>query len=70
MPVSVFASGGHPDSCRRGHPWGPGQILVGWTPCLCPNAAANGKGHHWVRCETAGCGEVWTDPPHAPEAGT
>jgi len=59
MP-SVFASGGYPEACRRGHPWGPGRITINWSPC-----EKHLAGHHHVYCRPpeGGCGEVWTDPP-------
>ena len=51
----------YPVACREGHEWGPGAIIVGWTPCPC----AGGLGHQVVRCGTAGCREAWHNPPHA-----
>src|SRR6266498_2924245 len=49
----------YPVACRKGHPWGPGRVSVGWTPCRC----AGGDGHLRVHCGEQGCGETWYKPP-------
>ncbi len=54
----------YPLECGRGHPWGPGQVSVSWTPCGC----AGGDGHLRVRCLEDGCASVWYKPPHIPGA--
>jgi hypothetical protein len=50
----------YPLACRKGHPWGPGRVSVGWTPCRC----AGGDGHLRVHCGERDCGETWYKPPH------
>lgn len=54
----------YPLGCRNGHPWGPGRVLVSWTPCPC----GGDLGHSRVHCATLGCQETWYEPPHAPGA--
>ncbi len=39
----------------------PGRVIVGTTPCDCPNALANNNRHLWVRCATEGCPSIWYD---------
>ena len=56
----------YPLRCREGHPWGPGRVVVGWTPCPC--AGNSGRGHLTVACAAPGCDERWYEPPHAPRA--
>jgi hypothetical protein len=49
-----------PLACRRGHPWGPGQVTASWTPCDCPTSRADpGRGHLVVHCRQPGCDEIW-----------
>lgn len=50
----------YPAECPAGHPWGPGRVIVAFTPCACKG----GAGHTRVHCGTKGCREVWYDPPH------
>ena len=38
-------------------------------PCDCPAAGANNRGHHWVKCERPGCGQITYDPLCGPVAG-
>lgn len=57
----------YPVECPAGHPWEPGRVTVGWMPCDCPNARANGVlGHLWVRCRAEGCASIWYRPRHQP----
>jgi hypothetical protein len=44
------------------HRWGPGRVIVSWTPCLC----AGGDGHLRVHCAEPECPSVWCQPPHIP----
>ena len=60
VEVSIFGAAGLPGECRRGHPWGPGKVLIGWQPCRC----RGGWGHHWAACEEPGCSEIWYYPRH------
>jgi hypothetical protein len=30
----------YPERCATGHEWGPGLIIVSWSPCDCPPAVA------------------------------
>jgi len=42
-----------PVRCQAGHAWGPGRVIVSWSPCDCPPAVARqpkGPGHRTVRC--------------------
>ena len=57
----------YPLSCRNSHPWGPGRVLVSWTPCPC-GGGGPGAGHQQVHCAELGCRETWYEPPHAPDA--
>lgn len=57
----------YPRTCPAGHAWGPGRVLVGWTPCNCPPALAaqpKGAGHLTVRCDSPGCTARWYKPRH------
>lgn len=55
----------YPVQCPAGHPWGPGRVIVGWSPCDCPGAFQHpGQGHLWVRCGTQGCSAIWYKPRH------
>src|SRR5258707_3853810 len=57
----------YPTECQHGHPWGPGRVLVGWSPCDCAPARAErprGPGHLTVLCRTEGCTSVWYKPRH------
>jgi len=55
----------YPESCRAGHPWGPGTVTAAWQDCTCDNAqAVEGLGHLVLRCGTPGCTETWRHPPH------
>jgi hypothetical protein len=59
----------YPEHCAKGHPWGPGRIIVSWEPCQCGPARAaqpRGSGHRVVLCRTDGCRSVWYEPPHDP----
>jgi hypothetical protein len=59
----------YPAHCSRGHPWGPGRVIVSWTPCDCDPAIADpsaGQGHLTVRCRAQGCPSLWRRPPHDP----
>lgn len=52
-----------------GRPWGPGRVVVGWTPCDCAAAlgeaaACRGQGHLRVNCRTDGCTATWYKPRH------
>lgn len=61
-----------PATCPYGHPLGPGRVLVGWLPCICPPAQANHNGHRTFQCRV--CLEELADrrkvvsytPPHLP----
>lgn len=57
----------YPAQCRNGHAWGPGLVIVGWTPCQCAEQG-RGAGHQTVRCGVPGCRSVWHMPPHIPGA--
>jgi hypothetical protein len=53
----------YPQRCSNGHEWGPGLIVVSWSPCDCPPAvAASGggaAGHLAVYCAASpGCRSV------------
>src|SRR5258706_456627 len=53
----------YPAQCPAGHPWGPGLVIVSWTPCACPGALTHpGLGHQCLRCGTAGCTAAWYQP--------
>jgi hypothetical protein len=62
------------ERCANGHEWGPGLIVVSWTPCDCPPAVADrgeyaGAGHQVVYCNAAeGCRSAWYKPRHEPGA--
>ena len=47
----------YPAQCEQGHPWEPGQVLVGWLNCTCPPVVAAGgpAGHTVVYCRAEGC---------------
>jgi Domain of unknown function (DUF4145) len=50
----------YPLACSRGHKWGPGTVIVGWSQCDCrPGRAA---GHVTVRCAEPGCRSTWYRP--------
>src|SRR5215472_14059044 len=54
-----------PGQCPAGHQWGPGRVIVSWSPCDCPGALTNpGRGHQCVRCGTRGCTATWYTPMH------
>ena len=54
-----------PLQCPAGHQWGPGRVIVSWSPCDCPGALSHpGKGHQCVRCGTRGCTAAWYTPKH------
>ena len=53
---------GWPTSCPRGHAWGPGLVVVGWTRCDC----ASGDGHETVSCGAQECDARWYIPAHQP----
>lgn len=38
-----------PFLCPQGHRLGPGRVIVGWSPCICPPCAESGKGLHGHR---------------------
>jgi len=60
----------YPDHCQAGHPWGPGRVIVGWSPCDCPGALTlPGRGHLVVRCRTTGCTSAWYQPRHGQGPG-
>jgi hypothetical protein len=68
VSLTAFA----PGQCDWGHYLGPGRVLNGFLPCLCPGVLAagrpNGAGHVTVQCR--GCLEegretIWFDPPHS-----
>ena len=49
-----------PLTCRKGHPWVPGQVTVSSAPCDCPTTAADPRhGHLVVHCRQLGCAETW-----------
>ncbi|MHB1430698.1 MAG: hypothetical protein ACYCVZ_01065 [Streptosporangiaceae bacterium] len=55
----------YPSQCPAGHPWGPGLVIVSWSPCDCRGALSHpGRGHQCVRCATAGCTATWYRPRH------
>jgi hypothetical protein len=57
----------YPKYCGHGHPWGPGRVIVSWTPCQCQparEAQAKGSGHRLIECRTPGCGWVDYEPLH------
>lgn len=60
-----------PGQCGRGHYLGPGKVLNGWLPCLCPGVLDAGRpygnGHVTVRCTACldeGAETVFYGPPH------
>jgi hypothetical protein len=64
----------HPDRRRLpavprralANPWGPGQVIIGWMPCDCPNAQARNFGHHYVSCQHPSCAPPLTILAHSP----
>lgn len=57
--------------CPYGHIYGPGLVLVGWAPCICPPAWNWVKGHRTTQCEQCRA-EGWTTiryKPHHPLGG-
>jgi hypothetical protein len=61
----------YPEACHHGHPWGPGRVIVSWSPCDCdPAQAEPGRGHLTVSCRTAGCRSRWYQPRHDPATTT
>jgi hypothetical protein len=59
----------YPTQCERGHPWGPGRVIVSWMPCQCEPARAaqpRGSGHRTITCRT-GCESVVYEPRHDPD---
>ena len=58
----------YPRQCERGHPWGPGRVLVRWRRCWCVGLEL-GDGHIVVECVVEGCRSAWLSPPHRPESG-
>lgn len=57
----------YPKYCGQSHRWGPGRVIVSWTPCQCRparEAQAKGSGHRLVECRTPGCGWVDYEPLH------
>lgn len=52
-----------PTSCRRGHPLGPRQVTVSWTPCTCERATA---GHLYWRCNT--CADIQYADDHTEDS--
>jgi hypothetical protein len=59
----------YPEECAHGHPWGPGKVIVSWTPCMCTPALtrqARGPGHRTVSCRADGCTSTWYSPRHDP----
>jgi hypothetical protein len=58
----------YPWQCSHGHEWGPGRVIVSWTPCDCQGAKQAGQlGHLTVSCQEPGCGSRWYRPSHDPE---
>lgn len=56
-----------PDTCPYGHPLTPGDILVGWSPCICAPAWANHGGHRTIQCLPCNRRHIETvlyDPEH------
>jgi hypothetical protein len=68
MTVVRPASWCYPQRCANGHEWGPGLIIVSWTPCDCSPAVAahgeySGAGHLTIYCQASpGCRSVWYRP--------
>jgi hypothetical protein len=57
----------YPSKCSRGHEWGPGKVIVSWTPCDCQPAKDSGQlGHQTVSCQEPGCRCRWYRPRHDP----
>src|SRR5215467_8051194 len=55
----------YPPRCQAGHAWGPGRVIVSWSPCDCPGAMTDpGRGHQVVRCGEPGCTSAWYRPRH------
>ena len=70
MPPGTRPTGEEPTHCPHGHPLGPGQVLVGWSPCSCPGAAFGG--HRTFRCRACidgGEEMVMYRPEHLDERG-
>jgi hypothetical protein len=69
MPVSLFEH--QPERCPFGHLLGPGQVQIGWSPCICGPAGeaadrGRGMGHvrlHCLQCEAEGRASVFYEPP-------
>jgi len=61
----------YPRACEHGHRWGPGKVIVSWSPCDCdPALAEPGRGHLTVSCRAPGCRSRWHKPPHDPQTHT
>jgi hypothetical protein len=55
----------YPRECDRGHLWGPGLVIISWTPCGCAGAATQQPpGHRTVSCAAEGCRSTWYRPRH------
>ncbi|HUZ38137.1 MAG TPA: hypothetical protein VMV17_17585 [Streptosporangiaceae bacterium] len=62
----------YPERCANGHEWGPGLIIVGWSPFRCEPAlvargSVGGAGHRVVHCGTEGRRSTWYVPRHDPD---
>lgn len=67
-----------PKLCPYGHeltgpplPHGTGRVIVGWTPCKCPPAAAEHGGHRIYHCRACLAlddkrSTICYFPPHVP----
>jgi len=65
--------GPQPKTCPYRHPLGQNQILVGWSPCVCPEASAAHGGHGTVQCLACldyKIKNVCYEPLHLPADGT
>lgn len=65
--------GSQPKTCPYGHLLGPNRVLVGWSPCVCPEASAAYGGHATVQCLACLDHEIRSvcyEPPHLPADGT
>lgn len=61
-----------PVNCPYGHELGPEWTLVGWSPCQCPPALTNHRGHRTyqcLRCRESDRTSVCYRPYHVPEPG-
>jgi hypothetical protein len=56
---------------EHGHRWGPGEVILSWSPRDCDLALAEpGRGHVIVSCQAPGCRSRRYKPHHDPQTLT